>query len=313
MISVIIPVYNSENYLQRMIDSILIQSYQDFEVVFIDDGSTDESGYLCDQAVKKESRFKVIHQKNNGAGSARNAGLKHALGEWVAFLDSDDQIPDNYFEALMNRQSETRADLVVCDVEMRDEKGELLSAFICKDRIIDAREGLDLLLSRKELNSGPCGKLIRKNVAVSSSFPELKTYEDLLYMKDILCNTNTIAFTNKTKYIYYQHESGLMANNKTSPSKDIVAATDDLVTFIKNRNDLSDECLYITLSHLYQYVITQIKQNGTESKSFVKCSQKVFVRCLGEIINNSAFPWKEKVLYFLFAIGMDVRAFQKQR
>ena len=182
MISVIMPVYNSEKYIQRMIDSLCIQTYPHFEVILVDDGSNDGSGNICDSVCEKDDRFKVIHQNNAGAGSARNTGLMHVSGEWVAFLDSDDQIPEDYFEVLVNRQNETGADAVICSVELFSEKGEVLSGYICNDKVVDTLEGLNLLLSRKELNSGPCGKLIKRDLAVSSRYPELKTYEDILYM-----------------------------------------------------------------------------------------------------------------------------------
>ncbi|MBQ6217759.1 MAG: glycosyltransferase family 2 protein [Erysipelotrichaceae bacterium] len=313
MISAIVPVYNSEKYIQRMIDSLFFQTYQNYEVILVDDGSSDDSGDICERISKKDNRFIVIHQSNIGAGAARNAGLMHVTGEWVAFLDSDDLIPENYFEVLMNRQNETGADLVICNVELCNEENEPLSSYICKEKVTDSFEGLNLLLSRKEFNSGPCGKLIRKDTAVSSQFPDLDVYEDILYMKEILCNAKTIAFTNKTKYIYYQHESSLMANSKLKPSEDIIVATERLASFIKERNRLSDDCLYVTLSHLYQYVITQTSQNNREAKVFIKDSRKVFFDSLGSILKNSAFPWKEKVLFLLFALGVDPDILQKEK
>lgn len=313
MISAIIPVYNSEKYIQRMINSLLFQTYQNYEVILVNDGSSDDSGNICEKMSRKDNRFIVIQQNNAGAGTARNVGLMHVTGEWVAFLDSDDLIPENYFEVLVNRQSETGADLVICSVELCNEDNELLSGYMCKERVADSLEGLNLLLSRKEINSGPCGKLIRKAIAVSTQFPDLDVYEDILYMKDVLCNAKTVAFTNKTKYVYYQHESGLMANSKFRPSRDIIVATERLTSFIKRRNGLSDECLYATLSHLYQYVITQINQNDKESKVFIEDSRKVFFNCLGSILKNSAFPWKEKILFLLFALGVDPDILQKEK
>ena len=127
MISAIIPVYNSEKYIQRMINSLLFQTYQNYEVILVNDGSSDDSGNICEKMSRKDNRFIVIQQNNAGAGTARNVGLMHVTGEWVAFLDSDDLIPENYFEVLVNRQSETLAYLFICSVELCNADNELLS------------------------------------------------------------------------------------------------------------------------------------------------------------------------------------------
>ena len=96
-ISIIVPVYNSEKTLNRCVDSILSQTFQDWELLLIDDGSTDRSGKLCDEYALKDQRIKVFHKKNGGVSSARNIGLDHAKGEWITFIDSDDEIPKNTF------------------------------------------------------------------------------------------------------------------------------------------------------------------------------------------------------------------------
>ena len=100
-ISVIVPVYNVEKYLRQCVDSILVQTFTDFELLLIDDGSTDSSGKLCDEYAEKDARIKVLHQKNGGVGSARNLGLNQAQGEWVCFVDSDDWLDRNCYSALM--------------------------------------------------------------------------------------------------------------------------------------------------------------------------------------------------------------------
>ena len=96
-ISIIVPVYNAERTLNRCVDSILSQTFQEWELLLIDDGSTDRSGELCDEYASKDQRIKVFHKKNGGVSSARNIGLNYAKGEWITFIDSDDEIPKNTF------------------------------------------------------------------------------------------------------------------------------------------------------------------------------------------------------------------------
>ena len=103
LISVIVPVYNVEKYLNKCIDSIINQTYKNLEIILVDDGSQDSSGKICDEYTKKDNRIKVIHKENGGVSSARNIGLNNATGEWIAFIDADDWVDEEYLQTLFNR------------------------------------------------------------------------------------------------------------------------------------------------------------------------------------------------------------------
>lgn len=115
-ISIIIPVYNTEQYLHRCIDSVLSQTFEDFEVLLADDGSTDASGAICDEYAAKDSRIRVFHKENGGVGSARDLGLDNAIGEYVTFADSDDWIESTMFEEMYGKLVAEQADFVYCDI-----------------------------------------------------------------------------------------------------------------------------------------------------------------------------------------------------
>ena len=110
-ISVIVPVYNVEKYLTKCVDSIMNQTYKDLEIILVDDGSTDNSGKICDEYVKKDKRFKVIHKKNGGLSDARNVGIKNSTGEYLSFIDSDDYIDNDMIECLYNACIKNNADI----------------------------------------------------------------------------------------------------------------------------------------------------------------------------------------------------------
>ena len=116
MISIIIPIYNSAALLPRCLDSILAQTYRDFTLILVNDGSTDGSGKICDGYAEKDERIRVIHKENGGVSSARNAGLDAADGEYITFIDSDDAIPPGYLETLYMAASGSGADVAICDV-----------------------------------------------------------------------------------------------------------------------------------------------------------------------------------------------------
>lgn len=125
MISVIVPVYNVKPYLQKCVDSIRNQTYQNLEIILVDDGSTDGSGEMCDEYANKDGRVIALHQKNAGQGAARNLGLDTAHGEWVGFVDADDWIDLNYYEKLVRAAKTADADMACCDRRIYDEEGNL--------------------------------------------------------------------------------------------------------------------------------------------------------------------------------------------
>lgn len=114
LISIIVPIYNVEKYLSRCINSVLSQTFPDFELLLIDDGSTDKSGYICDGYAQKDSRIKVFHIENGGVSAARNYGLDNARGEWIAFVDADDWIDKNMYHEMYNKAISSHADIVLC-------------------------------------------------------------------------------------------------------------------------------------------------------------------------------------------------------
>ena len=113
-ISVIVPIYNSERYIKRCVDSILTQTFKDFELILLDDGSTDQSGRLCDDYAEQDSRIRVIHQKNQGQASTRNTGIRLSSAKWIAFVDADDMIHPQYFEILYRVAVENKVKISAC-------------------------------------------------------------------------------------------------------------------------------------------------------------------------------------------------------
>ena len=141
MVSVIVPVYNIENYIEECICSILEQSYKNIELILVDDGATDSSGEICEEFAKKDGRIKVVHQKNGGLACAVNTGLRNATGEWIFFVDGDDCIFKTTIEHTMELQQKYGADLVVCDFSYKKEVEDTEEFLLHTDNI--GAHGLD--------------------------------------------------------------------------------------------------------------------------------------------------------------------------
>ncbi len=166
LISVIVPVYNVEKYLDRCVESIVTQTYKNLEIILVDDGSRDNSGIICDNWAKKDSRIKVYHKQNSGAGDTRNYGVEKAIGKYIAFVDSDDVIAENYFEVLYNNLLQNSADISCCDY------------FEFEENTVPVFEANESAISTEILTGyNACKKMIDSTVTIVLVSPCCKIYK----------------------------------------------------------------------------------------------------------------------------------------
>ncbi|MDD6812335.1 MAG: glycosyltransferase family 2 protein [Lachnospiraceae bacterium] len=158
LISIIIPVYNVEKYLTRCLESVVAQTYSNLEIILVDDGSTDNSGKVCDKYQEIDSRIKVVHKKNGGVSDARNEGIDEACGEYIAFVDSDDWVTRNYIENMYAILVKNSCDIAICDVK-RTSKGDLKKSTE-KLKTYFKDEAIKQLLYQK-ISTSACGKLYK--------------------------------------------------------------------------------------------------------------------------------------------------------
>ena len=178
-VSVIVPVYRAEKYLRKCVESILAQTFRDFEVILVDDGSPDGSGAICDEYAKKDPRVRVFHKENGGVSSARNKGIDEARGEWVTFVDADDWLPENALTALYSMTSGVD---IVQGIIVRED-GVRVFAYR-KTEVMSSKEWIGQML-RGRYHSGPVAKLIRLEKIRVSVFDIPK---DIVYGEDLVAN-----------------------------------------------------------------------------------------------------------------------------
>jgi glycosyltransferase involved in cell wall biosynthesis len=201
-ISIIVPVYNAEKYLHRCVNSILNQTFIDWECILIDDGSTDESGKICDEYSNKDTRFHVIHKKNGGVSSARQLGIETAIGDYVIHVDPDDWIEPDMLEELYKKIVEDDADMVICDFIWNRPSGISLSSQ--KPSAFDSKSiMIDLLTER--LHGSCWNKLVRRDIIVTNHItfpPQLSIHEDMFFFTELLLNNIKVTYLNKAFYHY---------------------------------------------------------------------------------------------------------------
>lgn len=202
LISVIVPVYNMEPYLDKCIQSIIHQTYQNLEIILVDDGSTDGSLRLCKQYADKDHRIKVVHKANGGLSSARNAGLDACSGDYIGFVDSDDWIADTMYERLLSicKKQKTIATIGMADA---DSSGKIVHSINFTDTVVTADNILRGIFLRQE-SSSVCCRLFPRDVIGAVRFDETKLNEDFLFLVAIMNNAEWAAYSSSIGYYYFQ-------------------------------------------------------------------------------------------------------------
>ncbi len=226
LISVIIPCYKVEQYLHKCIDSILIQSYTNIEIILIDDGSPDQSGHICDMYAQKDSRIKVIHKSNGGLSDARNKGIDIAHGEYLTFIDSDDYISKDYIEVLYNLLKENNAQISICLPCCIDINGKVISKKIKvnEKKTFNSDEALISMFYQKDFDTSAWGKLYHNSLFKEIRYPLHILYEDLPTTYRLIQLCKTIVLTTQQNYFYLIRDNSI----EGSPFKPI-----KLQSFIK--------------------------------------------------------------------------------
>ncbi len=203
MLSVIVPIYNTEKYLRKCLDSIRQQTYTDLEVLLIDDGSTDSSSLICDEYCIIDSRFKCYHIKNGGQGKARNYGLDKCKGEWIAFVDSDDWIKRDMYESMMSSAILYTADIVICGW-YRDHGIKLIKQKSVTDiKIYDNSTLMYEYLNTPVITSSVCNKIYHCTLWENLRFPVITSREDMAIIYKVFANSKRAVHIKDEKYIQF--------------------------------------------------------------------------------------------------------------
>ena len=212
LISVIVPIYNVEKYLKKAVDCIVRQTYDNIEIILVDDGSTDNCGLICDEYYKKDNRIKVIHKENGGASEARNAGIEIAKGEYFAFIDPDDWIENNMIEVLYNNIKKYDADISICEYIKETIKGKVLKKKSGNKeiQIFNKKSSLCELIMQKNITNHIWNKLYKKKLFNEIRFPKGKLLEDISITYKLFEKSDKIVYQNISLYHYINRNSSIL-------------------------------------------------------------------------------------------------------
>ncbi len=276
-ISVIVAIYNTEKYLRHCIDSILAQTYKNFELFLVDDGSSDNCGTICDEYAMADTRIRVMHQNNQGQSAARNHASKIATGDFITFVDSDDYIEPDYLEYLLELQGKYNSDMSVggfCYLyegktpKERNNENET-------NVLLNPTEALIRMNYNQGFGAMACVKLIRRELVLKYPFPEGQIYEDLAIFYRIVSDCNSVALGNRRIYYWLQHVGSTMRkkfDEKQMVGMDVVAAQ---IKFVEK------ECPEALKSAKYRYTAKAIEllsvcfNSGGDRKIFQRLKKEV--------------------------------------
>lgn len=291
LISVIVPVYNTAKYLASCVKSISEQSYENLEILLIDDGSTDQSPAICDELAKSDARIVVIHKANGGVSSARNLGLERANGEYIAFVDSDDSLSLDCFEKMMNKAWQTQADCVFSGVWDEKMNSEILSGL----------KTIEFIIYENKFG-GVWGKIYKKSLLNGINFAlDEKVGEDFSFLFDYFTKCDKVAFISENLYNYRVESDTSVMHNGFNPAKHgtLLKVSDRFRQKAKKigNADLIEASAYSRANSLL--LLLTLARNSDENSEYLAKFIDELRLIQGEIYANKKVSLKFKIYIFL--------------
>ena len=317
MISVIVPIYNVEPYLEEAIESVLHQTYMDLEIILVNDGSTDGSGDICDRYQKKDNRIKVIHQENRGLSAARNAGIDICRGDMIAFLDSDDAFCQDMLQKMSDAMLKSGADIVECnfalywdahhmDPQNIGKKKKFISPGLNRTGLYQKKDALLMILDRK-ISVCVWNKLFNRNIWNSLRFPEGQNYEDIDIILPLLGEAESIYILDESLVMYRMRQGSITATHTFENIRDKELAQRHYFQYIQSHSpeyfDEKNQSTVLTAQYywlLEQYYYICTCHRVPEKKKYIDYLRKQIVDVKSRI-NITGCRWKLQAASFIYS------------
>ncbi len=306
-ISVIVPVYNVEQYLERCVDSIINQTYTNLEIILVNDGSTDNSGKLCDELAKKDERIRVIHKENGGLSDARNRGIDESESDLVGFIDSDDYIDSDMYEVLLKNLNDTDADLSMCalyDVYNNTPEAQVTNKETWK---LSSEQAIKMVMEAKILSVTAVNKLYRKSLFTDLKFEVGKIAEDAFIMIKLLDKCEKIVATNEKKYYYVHRENSITTQKFSTKFLNVIEAYEQNSNIILEKYPKLKDVAQTRMNWAYFYVLDRLllddnyndKELENKLISYLKNHRK-------DILNDPLFTKGRKIGFIALLLSRNL-------
>ncbi|MGF3075657.1 glycosyltransferase family 2 protein [Facklamia sp. P12955] len=300
LISIVIPVYNVENYLEKCVKSVLNQTYNKLEIILVNDGSTDRSKEICDELASSDKRIKIINKENGGLSDARNVGISNSTGEYIGFVDSDDWIEHNMYETLLDSIENNNTEIAICGI-YREYKNET-KVEDNDNKILTSKQALKKLLIGDEIHDHAWSKLYRRSLFKNVRYPKGKVYEDIRTTYKLFLNSNKVSLANQPLYHYRQRKGSIIRNGFSETKFEWLYAIQELLNepYLREFEDhieyrlLKTKLMLIRELFIYSDNLTFNKYN-----SFLKSTLKDIKTNQKLLLNDKKLPNSLKLITFL--------------
>lgn len=306
LVSIIIPVYNVAMYLRQCLDSVIAQTYNNWEIILVDDGSEDASGEICDEYSQKNQKISSYHITNGGQGAARNYALQYAAGEYIAFMDSDDVITADYLQILVHGILQNKADISCCSF-IKFAGNRIPNKDIAQEieyKVYNSEKALENLCYQREMSNSPCCKLIKKEIVNKFPFPVGTGYEDLAVVYRWLDTAERIVYCPVNSYYYRQLSTGTMRSKFSRKKLDRLFIADEMRSFISGKypqlREASDARFF--LSNIQTLMWLPMKKQYREYYMIISKNIKSVRK---SVINNSEVRFSRKVMALSSYLGIS--------
>ena len=302
-ISVVIPVYNVEKYLRPCVESVLRQTFQDFEIILVDDGSMDSSGNICDILKDEDARIRVIHKDNRGLSHTRNVGTECARGDYVTYIDSDDTVASNYLQTLLSLIEDYSADVSSCEFSFCRDGEEAKLGDNWEYGSLSGMEALKKMLIGDIHNTSACGLLIKTYIAKKYAFPVGKFHEDDLTTYKYFMAAGKVAYTRAPLYMYYQRQGSIM--HKSFGMVDIheLDAGDKIYDDCKKLGSEYEEAAIVKRTNNYMQVLSKVNNIKSVDSFVYKRIKDYFRDNFIRLMTNRYVTKKTKIKIVLINVG----------
>ncbi len=312
LVSIIVPIYNVEKRLKICLDSILSQTYKNIEIILVDDGSTDSCGSICDEYAKKDTRIKVIHRENGGLSRARNSGIDAAVGEYLAFIDSDDYVAEDYIEFMLKNLLDTGADISTCGALFVHPSGKLERQWADDSLyVIDNKEALRRMCYNEGFFVTAWDKLYKKELFDSVRYNEGKVFEDTGTTYKVVDKAEKIVFCCIPKYYYIiSEDNSSITKCKFNEKKlDYVEMADEMAAYIKEKYPELTAAAERKQMHACFSTLTQLVNSSVRNRKIEKMLIGRINALKKGALSNPNTPTRDKIGILALSLGFGFFSF----
>lgn len=305
-VSIIVPIYNVESYVERCIQSLLAQTLEEIEIILIEDGSPDRSGEICDRYEAKDKRIRVIHQENLGVSMARNRGVSIAKGEYIGFVDPDDFVTEDMYERLYGAIKQYEADIAVCRMQKVENNRQLSSieeSETKKPLILNHTEALRELFKGRLYRFSLCNKLFSRSCFKEVSFPKGRGYEDLSTSYKLFSNAQNTVYIDFIGYIYIRRENSALHSPYSEKKLQAFIGWKEIIEFMNvHYHALMQEviaCFSFWVMDTIYIILKEVNEKKKQEK-FLRSIQMEVKNYKYDIEHNHILSWRTKLVMIAF-------------